>query len=322
MRSPLVLVIDDDPHVRRTLASLLRENGIEAVTAGDGLDGLETFRDVAPDIVLSDVKMPGVDGFELCRRLKADPETRLTPVVLITGSYGAGDDKVRGIEAGADDFLSKPFDQVELLARVRSLIRVKAYTDELERAEAVLFTMARTIEERDHYTEGHCARLSEYGSALAERLGLPDEEVNAVRQGGVVHDLGKIAVPDRILLKDGRLTPEERAVIELHPVTGEQICGSLKSFSLILPIIRHHHEKRDGSGYPDGLHGEEIPMTARILQVVDVFDALTTERPYKAALPFDVALEELAREVEKGWWDRQVFEEFRRFAREGLPDVA
>ncbi len=320
MNSKLVLVVDDDPDIRRILASLLRENGIETITAVDGVDGLATFRDVSPDLVLSDVKMPRLDGLELCRQLKADPETRLTPVVLITGSVGG--DKVSGIEAGADDFLSKPIDEVELLARVRSLIRVKEYTDELERAEAVLFTMARTIEQRDHYTEGHCERLSEYASALGQRLGLPEEEVNALRQAGIVHDLGKIAVPDTILLKAGRLTAEERKVVQRHPAAGEQICKSLKSFSLIRPIIRHHHERMDGSGYPDGLKGEQIPLTARILQVVDVFDALTTQRPYKPALPVDVALKELDEEVKRGWWDGDVFEEFRRYAPNGLRSIA
>ena len=316
----LVLVVDDDPQVRRTLASLLRDNGIEAVTAGDGQDGLDTFRDVAPDLVLCDVMMPNMDGLEFCRQLKGDPETRLTPIILLTG-LSAVEDRVGGIEAGADDFLSKPFEEVELLARVRSLIRVKAYTDELDRAEAVLFTLARAIEERDEYTEGHCERLSRYGSALAERLGLPDAEVNAVRQAGIVHDMGKITVPDGILRKPGPLTSGERAIMQQHPVAGERICEPLESFRLLLPIIRHHHEKLDGTGYPDGLRGEEIPITARILQVVDVFDALTTERPYRAALSLDETLETLAEEVKRGWWDKRIFEEFRDMASDGLASI-
>ncbi len=316
MKNELVLIIDDDPQIRRTLASLLRDSGIDAVTAGDGRDGLDTFRDVSPDLVLCDVMMPQLDGFEVCRQLKGDPATRLTPIVLITG-LGAVEDRVDGIEAGADDFISKPFDEVELLARVRSLLRVKAYTDELERAEAVLFTMARAIEERDKYTEGHCERLSGYGSALGERLGLPEDEVTSLRQGGIVHDIGKISVPDRILHKKGPLEANERAVMEQHPLTGERICESLKSFRLLLPIIRHHHEKLDGSGYPDRLRGEEIPMTARILQVVDVFDALHTERPYREALSVEVSLDVLDEEVDRGWWDRNIFEEFRDMVQNG-----
>ena len=319
MTPQVVLVIDDEPEVRRVLASLLHKNGFQPVTAGDGAEGLETFRDIQPDLVLSDIRMPRLDGIEVCRRLKSNTESRLTPVILITG--GGSDEKLEGIEAGADDFLSKPIDEVELLARVRSLMRLKSYTDELERAEAVLFSMARTIEERDPYTRGHCERLSAYSSLLGMRLGLPEEEVNALRQGGVVHDLGKISVPDSILLKDGPLTPSERTVIECHPVTGERICSSLKSFALIRPIIRHHHEKIDGTGYPDGLRGEEIPLTARILQVVDVFDALTTERSYRRAMPVETALKELAQEVRRGWWDPDIFEAFRTFALDEIPSV-
>lgn len=316
----LVLIVDDDPQVRRTLASLLRDNGIEAITAADGQDGLDTFRDVAPDLVLCDVMMPNMDGLEFCRQLKGDPETRLTPIVLLTG-LGDVEDRVSGIEAGADDFLSKPFEEVELLARVRSLIRVKVYTDELERAEAVLFTLARAIEARDEYTEGHCDRLSRYGSALAQRLELPDAEVNALRQAGIVHDIGKISVLDSILRKPGPLTLDERAIMQQHPVSGERICKPLKSFRLLLPIIRHHHEKLDGTGYPDELRGEEIPITARILEVVDVFDALTSERSYKAALSLDQALETLAEEVERGWWDERIFEEFRDMVSNGLGSI-
>ena len=318
---PRVLVVDDDPRIRQTLASLLEDNKIDVITAANGQEGLDTVRDTSPDLVLCDVIMPRVNGFEFCRRLRADLETRLTPVVLITG-LRAQDDRVQGIEAGADDFLSKPFDEVELLARVRSLLRVKSYTDELERAEAALFTMARALEERDRPTQGHCERLSSFGSALGQRLGLPDLQVNALRRAGVVHDIGKISLPDRILLKDRPLTPDERAVMELHPITGEQICQSLKSFRLVLPIIRHHHEKLDGSGYPDGLSGEEIPLTARVLQIVDVYDALTSKRPYRRALSVAEALQTLAEEVERGWWDPDVFEEFRRLSSNGLPLLA
>lgn len=317
MGTHLVLVVDDDAQIRRTLAALVRAHGFEAITAADGQEGLDTFRDVNPDLVLCDVMMPTMDGFEFCRRLKSDPESRLTPVVLITG-LGNLEDRVSGIEAGADDFLSKPFEEVELVARVRSLIRVKEYTDELERAETVLFTLARAIEARDAYTEGHCERLSFYGSVLAARLGLPEVEIEAVRKAGIVHDIGKISVPDRILHKAGPLTPEERAVIEEHPVTGERICGDLRSFRLLLPIIRHHHEKLDGTGYPDGLSGAAIPMTARVLQVVDVFDALTTDRPYRSALPVQAALEVLTDETRRGWWDPDILEVFREVVADGI----
>ena len=246
----------------------------------------------------------------MCQRIKGNPKTRLTPVVLVTG-LSATQDRVRGIEVSADDFLSKPVDRSELLARVRSLLSLKAYTDELERAEAVLFALAQSIEAKDPYTEGHCERLSDYSARLGEHIGLTPEQITALRRAGIVHDVGKVAVPDAILLKPSRLTEEERKIMQEHPVIGERICAPLKSFRLVLPIIRHHHEKYDGSGYPDGLKGERIPLTARVLQIVDVYDALTTERPYKRALLDVDAIRTMDEEVSKGWWDPRVFAEFR-----------
>jgi putative two-component system response regulator len=254
--------------------------------------------------------MPRVDGVEVCRRLKKDPESRLTPIVLVT-ALSAKEDRVRGIEAGADDLLTKPVDRIELLARVRSLLNLKAYTDELERAESVLFALARSIEGRDTYTGGHCERLADYSERLGRRLGLPEEQIRALRQGGTVHDIGKVAVPDAILLKPGKLTPEEWKTVRQHPVVGERICTPLKSFRLVLPIIRHHHEKLDGSGYPDGLKGDQIPLTARIMTIVDVYDAIGTERPYHGASSKEEALEIMGQGVQKGWWDPHIFSEFR-----------
>jgi putative two-component system response regulator len=232
-------------------------------------------------------------------------------VVLITG-HSATEDRVAGINAGADDFLSKPVEHLQLIARVRSLLRQKAFTDELERAESVLFALARSIEGKDPYTEGHCERLAEYSSRLAENLGLEASQIIALRRAGLVHDIGKVAVPDSILLKPGRLTPSERKIMERHPVVGERICSPLKSFQLVLPIIRHHHEKMNGTGYPDKLKGEDIPLTARILQIVDVYDALTTSRPYKRALGVEEALALMRKEIAKGWWDSNVFTAFEK----------
>src|SRR2546422_6710191 len=199
--------------------------------------------------------MPRCTGFAVCRTVKARPETRLIPVVLITG-LGSADDRIRGIESGADDFLNKPIRKEELLARVRSLVRLKRFTDELENAETVLCSLAHSIEAKDPYTEGHCERLSRYSIALAERLGLPEEQRVALRRAGVVHDIGKVAVPEQILLKPGPLDPDERRIMENHPVIGERICAPLKSFRFVLPIIRHHHERMDGTGYPDHLKGD------------------------------------------------------------------
>jgi putative two-component system response regulator len=213
------------------------------------------------------------------------------------------EDRVQGIEAGADDFLNKPVNKEELLARVRSLLKIKQFTDELEHAETVLFALALSIEAKDPYTEGHCDRLSESSEALAKRLSLGEEESIALRRGGVIHDIGKVVVPDQILLKPGPLTPEERKIMERHTVVGAGIVSPLKSFRSVLPIIRHHHEKMDGSGYPDGLRGDAIPLTARVLQIVDIYDALTTDRPYRNALPAEKAFAIIWEEVKRGWWD-------------------
>jgi putative two-component system response regulator len=306
-----ILVADDREEISVLLTRLLETQGYVVVSAPDGRQALADFAQFQPDLVLLDVEMPQLSGFEVCRQLKSNAETRLTPVVLVTGLTGT-DDRIRGIQSGADDFLSKPVDRNELLARVRSLLNLKAYTDELERAESVLFVLARSIEGKDPYTEGHCERLADYSARLGERIELPAEHIVALRRAGVVHDIGKVAVPDAILLKPGPLTAEEWEVMRQHPVTGERICAPLKSFRLVLPIIRHHHERMDGSGYPDGLKGEQIPVRARVLQIVDVYDALTTVRPYKRAMSPEEALTTMNQEVEKGWWDPNIFAEFRK----------
>lgn len=304
-----ILVVDDDATNRELLQEFLVADGLQVVTAPDGRSSLEEFARLKPDLVLLDVNMPFLNGFEVCQRLKSNPDTRLTPIVLVTG-LSATEDRVRGIKAGADGFLSKPVDHSELLAHVRSLLSLKAHTDELERAESVLFALARSIEGKDPYTEGHCERLAGYSADLGERIGLAEDQVIALRRAGIVHDIGKVAVPDAVLLKPGRLTPEEFRIMQEHPVVGERICAPLKSFRFVLPVIRHHHEKLNGSGYPDGLKGEEIPLTARVLQIVDVYDALTTQRPYKRAFSRAETLEMMEEEVKRGWWDPGIFQEF------------
>lgn len=312
---PKILLVDDESASRAALETLLRREGFEVHDASGGAAALAECVSFRPDLVLLDVLMPGMSGFEVCKRIKAAPETRLTPVVLITG-LSATEDRIKGINAGADDFLSKPIDFNELLARTRSLIKLKHYTDELENAESVLFSLALSIEARDPYTRGHCDRLSEMSASLGEILGIPEEDVKALRSAGIVHDIGKVAVPDSILLKPGPLSPEEIEVMRKHPVVGEQICEPLKTFRLVLPIIRHHHERYDGSGYPDHLRGSEIPLTARILQLADVYDALTTDRPYRKADTSDIALGIMQEEAARGWWDRELLEAFRTMIRD------
>ncbi len=312
-----VRIVDDDPTARLLLERLLTAEGYSVTSATGGNRALEEFFRLRPDLVLLDVLMPGPDGFEICRELKDNPQTRLTPVVLVTGQSTTTEERVKGIEAGADDFISKPFDRIELLARVRSLLSLKFFTDELEQAEAVLFALARTIEGKDPNLEGHCERLADYSARLGEQLRLPQDHIVALRRAGIVHDIGKISVPDAILLKPGRLTAAEWKIMQTHPVVGERICSSLRSFRLVLPIIRHHHEKLDGSGYPDGLRGDQIPLTARILQFADLFDSLVTRRPYKPPLSTADALDKIADEVQKGWRDPRLFEEFRYLVNAG-----
>jgi putative two-component system response regulator len=309
-----ILIADDHESSLAGLEGLLALEGYTVVTARDGEMALAEFRRVQPDLLLLDVNMPKLRGTEVCRHIKSDPETMLVPVVLIT-ALTATQDRVAGIEAGADDFLNKPVQREPLIARVRSLLRLKTFTDELERAEAVLFALARSIEGKDPYTQGHCERLADYSARLGEHIGLPAEEIRALRRAGIVHDIGKVAVPDSILLKPSPLTRSEQKILRQHPLVGERICAPLKSFHLVLPIIRHHHEKMDGSGYPDGLKGEQIPLTARVLQVVDVYDALSTQRPYKPALSTAAALSVMENEVKKGWWDSKVWAAFEDLIR-------
>ena len=316
-----ILIVDDETGARAALEFLLRREGFEVRDAPDGRSAIVECSTFRPDLILLDIMMPGMDGFEVCRRIKAAPETRLTPVVLITG-LTATEDRIKGINAGADDFLCKPIDLNELLARTRSLLRLKQITDELENAEAVLFTLAHSIEARDPYTRGHCERLAEMSARMGERLRIPEDQIKALRRAGVVHDIGKVAVPDSILLKPGPLTADEVEIIQKHPVVGERICAPLKTFRLVLPIIRHHHEKYDGSGYPDGLVGDAIPLTARILQLSDVYDALTTDRPYKVAFTPEVALALMDDECERGWWDRELLTVFRQMTLESQAQLA
>jgi putative two-component system response regulator len=308
-RVPRILVVDDQPSIAGLMSQLLTMRGYEVVTAANADQAEAEVRQRPPDLILSDVLMPGKSGYEFCRALKDNPATRLIPFVLITGLTDSGD-KLRGIEAGADDFLNKPVLAEELIARVKSLLRLKEFTDELETVDSVLCTLGLIVEGRDPYTEGHCERLAKHAADLGRHLGMDEDAIVSLRRGGFLHDLGKIAVPDEILKKGTNLTFEEWQVMKLHPITGENICKPLRSLRLVLPIIRHHHEHSDGSGYPDGLRGNEIPVLPRILQVVDVYDALRTARPYKPAQPHELAAQTMREEAGRGLWDADLVAEY------------
>jgi putative two-component system response regulator len=304
-RAARILVVDDSPEIVLVMRELLTTHGYDVIAVQDAAQAEREIQLEPPDLILSDVLMPGKSGYEFCRELKDNASTRLIPFVLITGLTDR-EDRLRGIECGADDFLSKPIFAEELFARVKSLLKLKEFTDELETAESVLCTLGLSVESRDPYTEGHCERLAENASRLGRHLGLEEDSIVALRRGGYLHDLGKIAVPDEILKKGANLTPEEWVIMKQHPITGENICRPLKSLRLVLPIIRSHHEHFDGSGYPDGLSKDEIPLLSRILQVVDVYDALRTARPYKTALAHQQAASTMRAESRSGLWDEEL----------------
>jgi putative two-component system response regulator len=297
-----VLVVDDVEANGRLLARYLRADGHEVHLARSGEEALRMLARLNPDLILMDVMMPGISGLDACRAVKADAATRLIPVVLIT-ALNDSVDRVRGLDAGADDFISKPFNVPELRARVRSLLRIKRYTDELDSAESVIMSLASTIEARDSATVGHCQRLARYAGQLGEAIGLDDGDIAVLTRGAYLHDIGKIAVPDAVLLKPARLTASEYELMKQHTIIGDRLCGDLRALRSVRPIVRHHHERLDGSGYPDALAGAHVPVLAQIIGIVDVFDALTTVRPYKPAFSVEDAATKLRHEVERGWRD-------------------
>jgi putative two-component system response regulator len=309
LSDPRVLIVDDEEANVRLLEAYLEAESYQTYRATNGEEALDIARRMRPDVILLDGVMPGMHGFEVCRRLKQDRVTSLIPVMLITSLNGS-QDRLHGIEAGADDFLNKPVNREELLARVRSLVRSKRTTDLLEDAETVIFTLARAVESRDPSTGGHVERVSNYALALGKAIGLQDAQLEGLRRAGVVHDIGKIVVPDHILLKPGKLTPEERKVMERHVEAGYELLQPLRTFAESLPAVRFHHERLNGSGYPLGLRGDQVPLIAQVMAIVDVYDALTTDRVYRAALSKDEAVLILREEVSRGLHDANLVESF------------
>lgn len=314
--SARVLVIDDDEAVADVLARVIAKDGYEVEIAPDGPRGLVSIANRPPDVILLDLMLPGLSGFEMCRRLKRELRTRLIPVVLVTGA-GQRENRIRGVEAGADDFLAKPVDQQELLARLRALVRMKRYTDDLDSAAAILMSLAVLIERRDGHTEGHCHRMANYATALGRRLGLGEDDLQALHRGGFLHDIGMLAVPDAVLNKAKSLDPEEFEIVKAHTTIGETLCVPLRSLKAVRPIIRSHHERLDGSGYPDGLRGDEIPLLAQIVGLVDVYDAITSQRPYQRAHSIQQAVDILRGQALRGWRRRDLVEEFAGIVESG-----
>lgn len=308
MRPASILVADDDAASAKRLKDLLSGEGHHVCVVETGGEALNACSLDPPDLVLIDLIRHG-HGFDVCRTLKEHQETRFIPVVIVT-AQAEQSERLRGIEAGADDFLIKPFDPTQLQARIRSLVRLKRYTDELESAEAVMLGLAATIEARDPLTKGHCQRLARYATALGRAIALDDREVDALGRGGFLHDIGKIAVPDHVLLKGGALDPQETRVMREHPLVGDALCSGMRSLRRVRPIVRHHHELLDGTGYPDGLRNGQVPLLAQIVGIVDVFDALTTTRPYRIAWSPELALEELHQQSSRGLRDRDLVDMF------------
>lgn len=307
-----ILVVDDDQTNLLVIEKMLTSYGCTVEKAINGQEALDKVWDTPPDVILLDVMMPGMNGFEVCQKLKSSQMTRLVPVIIVT-ALQEREDRIKGIQSGCDDFISKPIDRLELIARVHALGQMKRLNDDLDHAEAVVLSLARAVEAKDHTTGDHCDRLMMLCRHFGEFLGLAEKDLRTLERASILHDVGKIGVPDTILLKPGKLTDEEWSVMYTHPILGEEICHPLKSLQDVCPIIRHHHEKFNGTGYPDGLVGDSIPYLARVFQIIDAYDALTSARPYKAAFSIEESIQILRDETEKGYWDKDVVEKFIAF---------
>lgn len=311
-----VLIVDEVDVNRRLLRGMLKCFPCRILDAKRPSEALALLERERVDLIITELVMPEMSGLEFCRRLKSSRQTRLTPILIVTSVQGI-ENEIAGIESGADEFLLKPLHPTVVRARTRAMLRNKALIDSLDEAESILFALAQAVEQRDQYTGRHCARLAAYGVALGKAVGLERMDLIALHRGGYLHDIGKIAVPDAVLFKPGELTAEEWEQMRGHTIRGEEICKPLRSLAPVLPIIRNHHEKWDGTGYPDQLRGEEIPLLARILQTCDIYDALTTARPYKPALSHEESIRIMREEVECGWRDRRLVEVFAEISTPG-----
>ncbi len=297
-----ILVVDDIPSNLELMEAVFMKEGFEVYTANDSSSALSIYKSRPVDAAVLDVMMPVTDGYELCKTLKEISGKRFFPVILLTALIDKPS-KIKGIVSGADDFISKPFDTYELIMKIRSLLKVKALNEELDHSEDIILTLAVAMEARDPYTKGHSARVSKLSADFVSFLGLPAEDKEEMKKAGILHDIGKICLSESILRKPGPLTKEEVEMIKTHTVLGEELCKPLVSMKKILPAIRSHHERWDGKGFPDALGREDIPLIARVLSIVDSFDAMVSVRPYRDRRSVKVTLETIKSERYSGQWD-------------------
>ena len=309
---PLILVVDLASSDCTDWKSFLENQGYEVFMAGDEDTAMRQCQLLQPDLIMIHDTVPEIDAFGLCRRLKESPRNELIPIVLIKAACESADIS-RGRQAGAAEVWGTCTSLEEGLSRLQMLLRLNHYID--QQVKSVVLSLGRSIEAKDSLSEGHSNRLADYAVELGEWVGLAEQELEELRIACLLHDVGKVAVPDSILMKPGRLSAEEMKIVREHPITGERICAPLKSLRRILPVIRHHHERMDGSGYPDSLRGEQIPVLARILQIADIYDALTTDRPYRMALSSEEALQILDYEMRRGWLDAPLVSKFSTIRR-------
>jgi len=305
METPSILVVDDVRSNLELMEAVFTKEGFRVYTALGANTAIDLFMSHSIDLAVLDVMMPGIDGFDLCARLKDMSGKRFFPVILLTALTDR-QSKIKGIGSGADDFISKPFDNSELMMKIKSLLKLKRLNEELDHSENIILTLAVAMEARDPYTKGHSTRVSKLSVDFVSFLGLPETDRKEMKKAGILHDIGKICLSESLLRKPGPLTNEEVELIKTHAVLGEELCRPLVSMRKILPSIRHHHERWDGRGFPDGLGGEEIPLMARILSIVDSFDAMVSVRPYRDRRSVAVTLETMKSEQYDGQWDSEL----------------
>jgi len=308
-RRPVILVVDDHQLSRELLKAYLAGAGYDTIEAANGEEALERLAERRPDLVLLDIVMPKVDGYEVCRKIKENPDTTLLTVIMVTGLEDF-DAKMKALALGADDYINKPINEQELLMRVSNHLRIKHLTDQLENAENVIMTLVRIIEAKDPYTRGHSERVAGHAGRLAEAFGLSEERMQILRRASLLHDVGKIGLDDAIIHSSGKLTKEELEKVHDHPTRGSEMVASLSFLSDAIDLIESHHERFDGTGYPQQLAREEIPLEARIIAVSDTFDALITDRPYRKALETEAALKEMKQSADSGQLDPRLVDKF------------